>query len=1052
MRLKIYLMLIALGLSVWTPLLAKDDKKVKTSNRLAQKLILGDQVTMNINNIDLPMDNDGSTGDDGNGHYPNGTDLTFLFQGGIAASAKVNGELRASWMARASLIQEFQPGPWNTDPSDAQARFYTAADADQAGSDNHRAWSDAVAQGADFQDLDGNGVYDPNIDRPDVIGDLTYYCTYNDNTSLSTRTPRLQTAPIGLEVRQTAWAFARGDALGDVIFIRYRFVNTNDVPIDSLVFSIWTDPDLGDFEDDLIGCDTTRSMGFIYNDGDDAQYGLNPPAFGVDFFQGPIVPSPGDQALLYKGPFFGIDTVQDFRNLPLTSFTFYINGDPILSDPSTAEIARFYQLGGLDAQGAPIDPTGWGTGGDASTDNRFFFSGTPEDGTGWLDNAPADKRFMVNTGPFTLPPGEDNSQDIVVAYVVSQGSDQLDAVNQLRLKDDIAQLAYNANFIIAGPPPSPTVQVRTDDKEIELLVDLEANGTLDYEATDELFNRQVFEGIRIVQYRSPRVTDEVVKGVENIREVAVFDLDNEYGPIFLRNADGTWSKVFDGNNNLDPNDYQVDGSGILTYRITTDAFTGDELVNGQEYYFSVTSFSVNPPFLTLDAGGVITGSDQNWLASSEADFLENSAATNLYTAVPQSDETSPFRSAFADYSGSRSFSDDAARGQVFVDVVNRDELTGAEYTVEFESDGSAWNLFRTDGNGRTLVSDSVTFQSLNDPITDPAYNFPIVDGLSVQVYNVPDGIADVTVSTPDQVVLADTTLETPAPWIVSQANLDSSAGFNLGINLTRIETPERSTTTRDGYFPVRLEFLTDATETGYRWFLNNFRADNFFRGPDTIALRAFDISNPDNPRRLNVAFNNTVAGLPFSSINDIYIMDSDYDAANAYVVPGATDKFEQETYLLLSVQADGDFVRDFPFTLDVTPNYPNSDSDAYRINSSVLAPVLDSGERADLLESVKAVPNPYFAASSYETSTDSPIMRFTHLDNEVTIRIFNIAGQLVRTLFKNDTSNELRWDLRNEAGLRVASGMYVAHIEVPGVGEKVLKIGIVQREERIDRF
>ncbi len=79
-------------------------------------------------------------------------------------------------------------------------------------------------------------------------------------------------------------------------------------------------------------------------------------------------------------------------------------------------------------------------------------------------------------------------------------------------------------------------------------------------------------------------------------------------------------------------------------------------------------------------------------------------------------------------------------------------------------------------------------------------------------------------------------------------------------------------------------------------------------------------------------------------------------------------------------------------------------------------------------------------------------MRFTHLDNEVTIRIFNIAGQLVKTLFKNDTSNELRWNLRNEAGLRVASGMYIAHIEVPGVGEKVLKIGIVQREERIDRF
>jgi hypothetical protein len=46
----------------------------------------------------------------------------------------------------------------------------------------------------------------------------------------------------------------------------------------------------------------------------------------------------------------------------------------------------------------------------------------------------------------------------------------------------------------------------------------------------------------------------------------------------------------------------------------------------------------------------------------------------------------------------------------------------------------------------------------------------------------------------------------------------------------------------------------------------------------------------------------------------------------------------------------------------------------------------------------------------------------------------------------------LQWNLRNEANLRVASGMYIAHVEAPGIGEKVLKFAIVQREERIDRY
>ena len=42
--------------------------------------------------------------------------------------------------------------------------------------------------------------------------------------------------------------------------------------------------------------------------------------------------------------------------------------------------------------------------------------------------------------------------------------------------------------------------------------------------------------------------------------------------------------------------------------------------------------------------------------------------------------------------------------------------------------------------------------------------------------------------------------------------------------------------------------------------------------------------------------------------------------------------------------------------------------------------------------------------------------------------------------------------MRNEAGLKITSGMYIAHVEVPDVGEKILKFVIVQREERIDRF
>ncbi|MCP4312046.1 MAG: hypothetical protein GY790_12345, partial [Bacteroidetes bacterium] len=205
-------------------------------------------------------------------------------------------------------------------------------------------------------------------------------------TGSTSRDAGLLAEPMGLEIHQQLWGFDRGDALGDVIFVRYRLINQSDDDIDDFIFSAVMDPDLGDAQDDLIGSDTNLSLGYIYNDADDTEYGSNAPAFGLDFFQGPIVESVGDTAFKYRGPFFGIDTLVDMKNLPMTSFMYYIQSHATLGDPDNAQEARWYQEGGVDGQGNAIDPPnfGFGTGADASTDPRYLFSGDPVAGTGWL--------------------------------------------------------------------------------------------------------------------------------------------------------------------------------------------------------------------------------------------------------------------------------------------------------------------------------------------------------------------------------------------------------------------------------------------------------------------------------------------------------------------------------------------------------------------------------------------------------------------------------------------------------------------------------------------
>lgn len=1038
MRFKLLILSVALAFLV-TFVMAEEKPGKMSFNK---PTVIGQVLDMDINNIDLPLNNDGSSGEDGRGYYPNGTTLSFLFQGGFAATAYVDGVLHASWMAKASLIEEYQPGIWGMDPDDGQARFYVVEKTDDFGSPAYNDWAGAVELGADYVELNGVDGYQPDGDRPDVLGDKTLWCVYNDGTPSSQRTPRLGTLPIGLEIQQTAFAFARADALGDVIFFRYRFLNVREdqKDINDLIFSVWTDPDLGDHLDDLIGCDTTLSLGFIYNDGSDLNYGPNPPAFGVDFFQGPIVETgvPSDTAFLYRGPFFGIDTLPEWINLPMTSYMYYIQSDPILGDPDDPEIARNYQEGGLDKLGAPIDPTVWGIGGTAETDSSYFYSGDPVAGTGWLDNTPADKRFMVNTGPFELAYGD--TQDVVVAYIIAQGSSPLNSVTKLKETDEIAQLAYNANFFVAGPPPPPDVTVRTFDKKIEFVIDLSANGTYDYDQSDELFNRQVFEGVKIYQLASPS-TSEMENGQLNRRLIFSYDIDNEYTDIY-QSSGFSVEKIYTGNNNIDTTSIVDDGAAILKFTVEKDAFNQDApLVNNVEYYFSVTAFSINRPFLTDLGGG-------SWQGGSGV-FLENNlGGRNSYRVIPGRDENAPFLGTGATYTGERSpiyeneeYAD--LVGTVLIDVVDRQALTGDDYSVTFFNDGTLWQV--TNDTRNETVRDSLVFQD----IEGDQWSFPIIDGLSIRVHNVHDSLSTA------ELVLADTTDTTSTVWLEGNpgANYSAKAVFDGGVDYVKFAKSSLSTIKKRQYFPIEIEFDVTAVSNGYWYVGPNF---NVFREARPIPVRAFDISDPNNKRQVNICYRTSspVNGdLNFNN-NDVFIMTSDYQESGAY--DAAPDSlFRSEAYVTLNLRTVADSIA-APFSskmiMTVIPNFVNSDADKFSFSTEEISPSLTQDERQTQLDRVKVVPNPYWAYSTYETSYDTPVLKFTHLDREVTIRIFDLAGRLVKTLHKNDESNEISWDLRNESDLKVGSGMYFAHVEVPGVGSKILKFAIVQREERIDRF
>ena len=85
------------------------------------------------------------------------------------------------------------------------------------------------------------------------------------------------------------------------------------------------------------------------------------------------------------------------------------------------------------------------------------------------------------------------------------------------------------------------------------------------------------------------------------------------------------------------------------------------------------------------------------------------------------------------------------------------------------------------------------------------------------------------------------------------------------------------------------------------------------------------------------------------------------------------------------------------------------------------------------------MPNPYYAFNEYETSPIDHRIKFINLPNKCTIRIYNVGGTLIRTLEKDNNLTFTDWNLKNEYGISISGGVYIIHIDAPGVGEKVPK-------------
>lgn len=525
-------------------------------------------------------------------------------------------------------------------------------------------------QDGDYPGYDLKGEIDCSERIVNIYGDQNLWWVFNDKGNVHTETG---SNAIGMEIRAQAFAFATNDEVNNMTFYNYELINRSTFTLTQTYFAQWVDADLGNAQDDYVGCDVRRGLGYCYNGDENDEdnggaigYGSQPPAIGVDFFQGPFQDNDGldnpltgdyDLAIAENGiPYAGIgigygDGVIDNERFGMRKFLYHNNNNGVRGDPETG--VQYYNLkraiwrdgtpmkyGGTGHIGDPdadpnvnadymfpddTDPIGWGTGGVPQPEWNEVNSG----------NTPDDRRFMQSAGPFTLQPGALNNITVGVVWAQATTGGAAASVQTLRKADDKTQALFDNCFKVLNGPDAPDLTFQELDRELIIYLNnsrLSNNYNEEYTEKDpfqvppdslngepltsaekDAYNTYTFQGYQIYQVSDNSVSANDLDDPEKARLIAQSDIRDGVGQIVNYYFDE------DLNGNIPVEEVDGDDEGVVhSFTVTEDQFaSGDKtLVNHKTYYFMAIAYAYNN-FKTYDPNdaNALDGQTTSYLAS-----------------------------------------------------------------------------------------------------------------------------------------------------------------------------------------------------------------------------------------------------------------------------------------------------------------------------------------------------------------------------------------------------------------------------------------------------
>ena len=559
--------------------------------------------------------------------------------------------------------------------------------------------------------------------------------------------------------------------------------------------------------------------------------------------------------------------------------------------------------------------------------------------------------------------------------------------NDLIRRKKTVQQIYNANYRFAKPPDKPKVVAVPGDRKVTLYWDSRAE-----QSYDPFLQEFDFEGYRI--YRSTESSF-----LENLV------ITDAYGKQTFRKPLAQFDLVdsIKGLHPLDINGVKFDLGTDSGLRHT---YIDNDVQNGQTYYYAVVSYDRGFYVRTID--GRDDGIPPSECTAIIRTDLSGNAKPDINAAVvvpcaPSAGYIAPGVDGGILHAG-------PGTGSLSIEVLNPDSVkSGNVYSVTFLNNSS----FQNNPQPSFTIKDETNGQILeqNKLVVSYPEESAIVHGFIGYVKN------------DEAIAVAQSGWKSDGPNILGKV---SSLEVDPAYSGVAVKYPADyeirffdqvvDSSTQTGFFDVQIPTkftIWNMTENRKAQFiLQDIRNDSSLApGNKVIIISGDSLGKPAQMGNYRAAweiemFIDTLAGpLRLPRPNDIY-------------------------------------------SFTTTKPFRTGESFQFKMKGSEV----DTKKAKSDLDRVTVVPNPYVGAASWEpqnlyrTGRGERRIQFINLPAKCTIRIYTVSGNLVKSL-QHDAeidNGQMPWDLVSKDGMDISFGIYIFHVDAPGIGEKIGKFAVVK--------